>query len=120
MNRKTWMGVLVILLALAAAGAAPQALELSRALAGRLPHGARELDGWRGWLASSLALGLGAFLLAVRGVLVLREGRGPRGGVLAQARRGRPLRDIARELGLPHDAVRLALRPELCAERERP
>jgi hypothetical protein len=120
MNRKTWSGVLGILLVLTAAGGVPQALELVRAMGGRLSHGALPFDGWHALLAASLLLGLGAFLLAVRGALSWFEERGARGGVMALAREGRSMRDIARELRLSQDAVRLLLRPEVGGTRSRP
>ena len=147
MNRKTWTVVAVILLVLLAAGNAPQTLELVRsawtrvahqaaqagaALAVRspvpgpalpawagVPRDALRLDGGHAALAGAMLLGLVAFLLAVRGVMVRWEHRGPRSTVLALARRGRSASNIARRMRLSQDAVRLLLRPEPHGARSR-
>jgi hypothetical protein len=144
MNRKTWSMVAVILLILLAAGNAPQALELVRSTWGAAVHGATQsgagpaamegsarapeagaplaappLDRGRAALMAAMLLGLAAFLLAVRSVIVRAENRGPRSAVLALARSGRPASTIARRMCLSQDAVRLLLRPEAQGARSR-
>lgn len=66
--------------------------------------------------AAAGALVLAAVAMAVR---ARRNGRVPARRVLVLARAGRSHADIARECGLPQDAVRALLRPRAMAPRTR-
>jgi hypothetical protein len=63
---------------------------------------------------------LAAMLAAWTIAALARRARGPRGRVLAMARRGQPLSRIARRTGLARDAVRQLLGPDAPARPELP
>lgn len=118
MNRRTWAGVMVVLLLLVAAGGVSPALEWLRGLGAALPRPTTGLVPGSLPAAAAILLGLVPLLLVGRRALARLGARGPR-GVLVRARRGRPLHDIARDLRLSQDAVRLVLRTDGRGARSR-
>jgi len=118
MSRKTWSGVLVVLLLLVVPGSLSPVRELVRHLDLRLLRQVAGPDPARTLMATMLLLALASVLLVVGGAAARFAARGPR-GVRTLARRGQPLPDIARHLRLSQDAVRLVLRTECRPARPR-